>query len=280
MQLGIFAKTFVGCTPSAVLMAVKAAGFSTCQYNMACSGLSAMPEDISNAVISDVAEASLQTGIVLSAVSGTYNMIHPDIAVRKQGQARLEILAAACAGMGINVITLCTGTRNANDQWTDHRDNNTREAWRDLTHSIEAALTMAQRHNIILGIEPEFANVVNSAAKAKQLISEMQSQHLKIIFDAANLFERASQAEQRLIISRALNLLGEHIIIAHAKDRMPNGAFATAGQGCLDYQYYLTALMEIEFDGPLITHGLKPEEAAGIAMFLKQRAAAAGLNII
>ncbi len=87
MRLGIFAKTFPGTDPASVLSQVKAAGFATAQYNMACSGLPPMPDEIAPAISAAVAEASRQTGIRLCAVSGTYNMAHPDPAIRARRAA-------------------------------------------------------------------------------------------------------------------------------------------------------------------------------------------------
>ncbi|MCE2749841.1 MAG: hypothetical protein LW715_14095, partial [Rhodobacter sp.] len=94
MRLGIFAKTFAGDDPGNVLGAARAAGFACVQYNMACSGLPAMPDDIPAAVAAAVRAASAQTGVAVAAVSGTYNMIHPDLAVRAAGLRRLGVLIA------------------------------------------------------------------------------------------------------------------------------------------------------------------------------------------
>jgi sugar phosphate isomerase/epimerase len=270
MRLGIFAKTFEGDAPATVLTSVKAAGFNCAHYNMACSGLAAMPDAISESSANRVRDASRQTGVSIIAVSGTYNMIHPDPSVRNLGLARLATLAAHCAAMGTNLITLCTGTRDAEDQWRHHPENNSKEAWRDLQNAMADALYIADKYNITLGIEPELANVVNSANKAKQLIEEMKSDRLKVIFDAANLIEQESPDEQRLIISSGLELLADHIIMAHAKDKLATGAFATAGKGFLDFAHYFACLKAIGFDGPLITHGLKPEEAADVALHLRE----------
>ncbi len=47
MQIGVFAKSFEGDRPATVLAASRDAGFSTVQYNMACSGLGSLPGTIS-----------------------------------------------------------------------------------------------------------------------------------------------------------------------------------------------------------------------------------------
>jgi sugar phosphate isomerase/epimerase len=264
VKLGIFAKTFDGKDPASVLAQVNAAGFSCTQYNMACSGLTSMPDEISYETARDIKAIGLE----ISAVSGTYNMIHPDISVRNTGLRRLAALASRCSDLGTNIITLCTGSRDADDQWRAHPDNQSSEAWADLCCNIEKALQIADQYNITLAIEPELANTVNSAAKAKRLISELKSPHLKIVLDAANLFEAVSLDEQRATVTAAIEHLAEHIVIAHAKDRLASGEFVAAGQGCLDYPHYLSRLTAIGFNGPLITHGLSANEAPQVAKFL------------
>ena len=104
---------------------------------------------------------------------------------------RLQVLAKAAKAMDIPVITLCTGTRDPVDKWHEHPDNNLPDAWSDLCTAMEQALTIADEYDLMLGIEPELANVVNSAYKASRLIKEMASPRLRIIFDPANLFEIA-----------------------------------------------------------------------------------------
>jgi sugar phosphate isomerase/epimerase len=269
MRLGIFAKTFPGTDPHTVLAQVKAAGFDVAQYNMACSGLEAMPAQISAGIAQAVQDAALKTNVDVAAVSGTYNMIHPEIAKRQDGHARLAVLAEHCAAMGTSLITLCTGTRDAVDQWRHHPDNNSTSAWSDLLASMEIALAIAEKHNVTLGIEPELANVVNSAVKARTLLDTFKTPHLKIIFDAANLFEVEALEDQRRIIAKAIDLLGSDIIMAHAKDRNFDGSFATAGKGVLDFPHYIACLRTLDFKGPLVTHGLAAAEANAVAKYLK-----------
>ena len=100
MRLGVFAKTFPGADPASVLNAVAAAGYSAAQYNMACSGLPAMPDAIPEGVAAMSPRRRARRGVALAALSGTYNMIHPDAAVRRAGEARLAVVAAAAAEMG------------------------------------------------------------------------------------------------------------------------------------------------------------------------------------
>jgi sugar phosphate isomerase/epimerase len=270
MQLGVFAKTFTGTDPLTVLTKAKVAVFSCVQYNMACSGLNAMPDEISDEIALAVSNASAATGIGIAAVSGTYNMVHPDVSVRQLGLRRLEVLAAGCAAMGTRLITLCTGSRDADDQWRHHAENQSVDAWDDLLFELTAAIEIAERYDVDFGIEPELANVVNSAQRAQKLIDDLGSVRIKIVFDPANLFEVVDTAEQLRIVSAAIDDLGDRIVMGHAKDRTIDGRFTTAGKGCLDYEHYFSALKAIGFSGPMITHGLDADEAAGVAEFLKE----------
>lgn len=279
MRLGIFSKTFEGQTPGLVLQAVAQAGFSAAQYNMACSGMPAMPEHIAPDAAQAVASAARDSCIEITAVSGTYNMVHPDLRVREAGHARLEALAQACAGMGTQLITLCTGTRDPDDQWRAHPDNHGLAAWRDLLQSMEIAVAIAEKYQLYLGIEPELANVVSSAQRARDLMDQLASPRLRIVLDPANLFEVATLDAQRNTVAQAIDLLADRIAMGHAKDRYADGRFATAGQGVLDYPHYLAQLKAVGFDGPLIAHGLAASEAAGVAHFLRSRCDALGIRV-
>lgn len=274
MRLGVFAKTFEGQDPARVLGAAQAAGFQSVQYNMACSGLAAMPDSITPADCAEVKRASVQTGIALAAVSGTYNMIHPDPAIRSAGLRRLEVLLRSASAMGAPMVTLCTGTRDAADQWRHHPDNSSAQAWRDLLEEMAKACALAEPLGIRLGIEPELANVVATAAQARQLIDTLQSPALAIVLDPANLFEVAPLSVQRDVLSQAVDLLAPWIVMAHAKDRDAAGGFATAGRGVVDFPHFLGILRSSGFDGDLVTHGLHAHEAPSVASFLAKTLAA------
>lgn len=270
MQIGIFAKTFPGSDADAVLAQVAGAGYACTQFNMACTGLPSMPEAIPAGVVACVAAAASKHGVAITAVSGTYNMIHPDPAVRARGLASLEVIAAAAPAMGSRLVTLCTGTRDPHDQWKHHPDNTTPQAWADLLAEMSKAIAIAERHGVDLGIEPELANVICDAAHARRLIDELQSPRLRIVLDPANLFEVAAADERRSIVARAVDLLADRIAMAHAKDRAPDGGFATAGKGIVDFSHFIGRLRAAGFDGPLVTHGLAAAEAAETAAFLRR----------
>jgi sugar phosphate isomerase/epimerase len=264
MKLGIFAKTFPDTTPLCVLSAARDAGYSAVQYNMTCSGLAALPLEISGDVATAVAAASDETGVEVAAVSATYNMIHPDAAVRENGRRGFQAIASVARRMGTRLLTVCSGTRDPADQWHHHSDNANPAAWLEMCTECSRLLAIAETYDLEIGVEPELNNVVSSAERARQLIDTLGSDRIRIVFDPANLVEIASPERRRRIIESAVDLLRDRIALGHAKDRRPDGRFAAAGQGVIDFAHYLTVLRRAGFSGALITHGLAAGEASQV----------------
>jgi sugar phosphate isomerase/epimerase len=244
------------------------------QYNMACSGLSSLPLAVSEEDATAVREGSENTGVAIAAVSATYNMIHPDLAKREEGRRGFEAIASGAGRMGTRLLTLCTGTCDSHDQWKFHPDNSGAVAWDEMCKEFCRLLPIADKYDVILGVEPELANVVSSAERARELLDTLRNDRVRIVFDPANLFEVATREQQQFLIDSAIDLLGDSVALAHAKDRREDGSFATAGTGVLDYRHYLAALRRSGFEGTLVTHGFAAKEAPGVALFLKNQLAA------
>ena len=113
MRVGVFAKTFEGDHPATVLAASRDAGFSTVQYNMACSGLGSLPEAISEDAAREVREASAGTGIGIAAISATYNMTDPDPERLAAGRRAFIAICELTSGMGCHIVTVCRGSNLA-----------------------------------------------------------------------------------------------------------------------------------------------------------------------
>jgi sugar phosphate isomerase/epimerase len=271
MEIGIFAKVWVGRDLDEILRLMTRFGIRHTQFNTACVGLSSMPERIPPDLARRVRDSLDRRGVEMVAVSGTFNMIHPDRTVIADGMRRLGVLAGACHLMGTNVITLCTGSRDPRDMWRRHPENDSLEAWNDLLDAMEQALATAEAEEVTLAVEPEQANVINSARKARKLLDHFHSPRLKIILDPANLFDRQAPAEIERIVDEAFDLLGDETVIAHAKDRDPGGVAVPAGHGVLDYDHYLDCLRGAGFGGTLVLHGLSENEVQGCVSFLREK---------
>lgn len=276
IRLGIFAKTFLRPSVLAVLDAVKEAGFPATQFNMSCAGLEPLPDFVPAEIVEAVRAALAASGVEPAALSGTYNMIHPDLAFRDQERAKIVRLIAAAPAMGFSLVTLCTGTRDAHDPWRAHRDNDSRAAWADLIGELELILPAAEDAGVTLGIEPETGNVVKTPAHARRLLAELGSKRLGIVIDPANLEEHPTRDSLRHGLSAAFEAVGDRIVLAHGKDRAADGQACAAGKGVVDFALFLRLLAGVSYGGPLILHGLAEEEAAGAVTHLRAAASLVG----
>lgn len=276
MQIGIFTKVFARSTLEETLDTVISHGIHCVQFNLSCAGLPDLPERIeaSDAKILDRARREMNSrNIAIAAVSGTFNMIHPDLQKRGDGLKRLRILASACEWLGTSVITLCTGTRDPENMWRRHPENDSPQAWQDLVKSMREAIQIAEENEVTLAFEPEVSNVVDSAIKARHLLDEIQSPHLKVLIDGANIFHKGELPRMREILDEAFKLLGRDIVMAHAKDLTHDGEAGNvaAGTGVLDYDRYISLLRNVGFGGALILHGLTELQVDKCVAFLRSK---------
>jgi sugar phosphate isomerase/epimerase len=273
--IAIFAKAFRRPTLEGNLDVIRSHGIGVVQYNLSCAGLPTLPQHIEPLLAQRIGAAAASRRITLAAISGTFNMIDPVRERRDDGTRRLRQLAGACARLGTKIITLCTGTRDPDDMWCGHPANAHDDAWADLRTAMAQALDIAEEHDVWLAVEPDTANVVDSAAKARQLLDEMGSPRLKIIIDPANLLRVKDLPHQRRLLDEAFDLLGPDTVLAHAKDVRVVGDtvhHVPAGMGVLDYPHYLSLLRHIPV--PLIVHGLAEEGVSSALAFLRGALAA------
>jgi sugar phosphate isomerase/epimerase len=274
--LGMLSPEFPGATLDAVLDSIVASGAVGVQFDFVSAGLGTFPKDLTDAEIASVKKAFASRGLQMSAISGTYNMIDRDPAVRRAGDGDLKRLIGFAKRLGCPIVTLCTGSRNAESMWRNSPDNEKPDAWADLLVQVESAVRAAEAAGITLGVEPEINNCVSTVQKGRKLLDEIRSPALKIVMDGANIFPKGTLGKMRAMIDQAFELLGDDLALAHAKDLDHDGdaGHLAAGLGKLDYPYYLASLRRCGFDGAIILHALKPEQAKERLAFVKRSAPA------
>ena len=138
--MGIFTKTFVRPVLEEVLDAVTRYGLEAVQLNLDAADGADMPSTLPASATRRIRRAMENRGLEVAALSGTFNMIHPDQKQRREGMRRLGLVTAACGPIGTNLVTLCTGTCDPDYQWRRHPDNDTAVAWKAMLQSMEEAV--------------------------------------------------------------------------------------------------------------------------------------------
>lgn len=272
-QIGILlGTTYTSGTLEQRLDEAKAHGINCIQASMSCAGLPDLPDEIPADLPGRFRREATTRGVTIGSITGTFNMCHPDPEQRRIGLRRLRILAEAFPRTPIHI---CTGTRNPNSMWRPHPDNSTPEAWRDMVACVREAAEIARQSKSVLAFEPEVNNVVSSARKARQLMDEIGSPHLKVTLDAANLYPAGTLPRMKEILEEAFALVGKDIVLAHAKDLDHDGdaGHKAAGEGVLDYDLYLRLLRAQRFTGPLLLHSLSRAQVPACVAFLRAKIA-------
>jgi sugar phosphate isomerase/epimerase len=234
-RLGIFARTFRRSTAADVCTEVGAAGYALAHWNFAAIGLPTLADGVAAPVFDEVSAAFTAAGLGIPSVSGTFNTIDPDADRRAELTRRAVRLIGLAPLLGAEVVTLCTGTRDPANMWRAHPDNTSAQAWRDLLATLEPLLAAAADAGVLLGIEPEAANVVRDAPTAARLLAELGADApVGIVFDPANLLAPATVHRQEAILTEAVDLLGPRIVGVQAKD-VVEGGYSAAGAGAMDY---------------------------------------------
>jgi sugar phosphate isomerase/epimerase len=272
--LGLLSPEFPSISLGANLDAIAATGAVGVQFDLASAVGQTFPTELSDSSIETIKAGFSGRQLKLAALSGTYNMIDPDQEAREKGAEDLNRMIAFAPRLGADLVTLCTGSRDPGNMWQKHPDNDKPEAWADLLVQMEKAIRAAEKHGVTLGVEPEIGNTISSVQKARRLLDEVRSPHLKIVMDGANIFHRGQLPNMRQVLDEAFALLGSEIALAHAKDLERDGeaGHVAAGRGRLDYPYYMDLLKTSGFDGSIILHALQPAEAKDRLAFVRRAA--------
>jgi sugar phosphate isomerase/epimerase len=262
--LGIFARVFPVGPAKRVAAAVAAAGYRVVQLNLRALGLPTLPSAEAWAQVDPrrIRAAFAAEGLEIWGLSGTYNMVHPDPAVRADGTAAAAELVRRAPAFGARAVTLCTGSRDAGSMWTAHPDNRTEAAWRDLRAELEPLVAAALEAGIVLGVEPEPGNVVADAAAAERLLGELgpDARAIGIVADAANLLAGRPADTHRAVLERAFVTLHASIACLHAKDLVPWEA-TLAGRGVVDYVHVAGLYRRLGLAAPVIVQDVVPAQA-------------------
>ena len=276
VDLGVFARCFPAQAPEPLGRAIADAGFSSVQLNLSAIGLPTIPDAQALADIDLVAvRRDLEApGLRIWGLSGSYNLAHPD-----QERARAQTEDAArlirrAPELGVVAVTLCTGSRNPDDMWRAHPDNDTAEAWADLLRNLGPLLDAADEADVFLAVEPEPGNVISGTDAAVRLLDELgeRASRVGFILDPANLVSGRHRSEHAAVLAEAFDLLGPRTICVHAKDSVP-WAETLEGDGVVNYDHVLSLWDALPDVVPLIIQDATEEQVPPLRDRLRAAAA-------
>ena len=142
-----------------------------------------------------------------------------------------------------------------------------------MMDSLKELRDEAERLNVRMAVEPVGWHPLEDAETARDILDELDSDHVKIIFDPANVLERPTEIVQPVYWKRCFELLGDYIEAIHLKDFTvdADGGYVAKllGEGIMDY----TALMEwlkTRPEMPVLREEMNPSTAAQDLAFMRR----------
>ena len=272
MEIGVFSRTYETDDLQETFSRMTHDGIYHTQFNFSNVGLQSLPEEIDDSTLEMIHTASNRFHVNIDVLTGTFNMIDPDESARARGIKQFSLQCRAARELGIPIVTLCTGSKNPESKWKWHDDNLKESSWTDLMNTTSQIIQVAEDNHIILGVETEASNIINTPERARKYLDEVGSPNLKIIMDGANLFHADQVQKMRDVLDNAFDLLGKDIVTAHATDLIFDGKveFVAVGQGILDFPYYIMLLKKYGYNGPLTMHGLSERQIPESYRYLKR----------
>jgi sugar phosphate isomerase/epimerase len=272
LELGIFARVFPAADPDDLAATISAHGFTQVQLNLIAVGLPTIPsvEDLAGVDLTVIAHRFHAHDLDVWGVSATYNMAHPDPAIRTAQTRRAAAFVPHVRELGSNRMTLCTGTRDPDDKWRAHPENGSPGAWSDMMSSFSVLADAAAAHGVELVVEPEPGNVVAGTDAGLRLIDELgeRGDVVRFILDPANLVAGCAPSDRKSILEDAFARLGDRTVCVHAKDVVSWGERLDGAVG-LDFSHVMRLCGRLPNPVPVIIQDTTPEQVDAVVDLLR-----------
>lgn len=268
MQIGVRAHDYPSAAPGALFCAIAADGWQTVQlaFKKAIPGV-AHTDDITPALLEETRAALSQNSLSLG-VLGVY--VEPSLADPVQRRCQVEqfcaqlpfarALSAGCVATETTALAKQPGVSEA-------------QALDCLRLSLAEMLPAAEAAGVTIAIEPVRTHTLNSPERTRDLLREMASDRLKVVFDPVNLLSPQDIPTQHSLWQRCFACFGEHIAAVHIKGSRTgddNMQPIPLWESVVDYEAVFAPLRALGRDIPVLREVATPADAARDIAFIKQ----------
>lgn len=200
------------------------------------------------------------------AVLGNYlNLAHPDPDQIHAFQEKYYAHIRFASLLGCGMVGTETGAPNAEYKFCPECRSDA--ALSTFIRNLKPVVRCAEQYGVTVAIEPVARHIVWNAKRCRQVLDEIGSHNLQVLFDPVNLLDLDNVDRREEVFAEAMELLGPDIAMVHFKDfiRINEGyglRSVGAGTGEMDY----TRIMQfIKREKPFLYATLEnttPENAA------------------
>jgi sugar phosphate isomerase/epimerase len=198
-------------------------------------------------------------GIAIAALAGYRNLVAPDSRRRRENIEFLSRCLELARRFGTSVVATESGTRNPDDDWQAHPDNQVPSTVALLDDALGELIDVAERNSSILALEAHVKNVLGTHAALDGVFARLPSRHLQVVLDPYNYISHHLLAAQERLTDDFLERFEHRFVLAHLKDVAPGGADESTvefGTGVFPQKPYIEFLATRRRDLPQILEHL------------------------
>ncbi len=274
VRLGIRAHDLGRFSADELARRVRAEGLDCVQLALgkAIDGVDPRPGVLDSEMAAEISADFARHGVRIEVLGCYINPIHPDAPTRSMLLGLFKEHLRHARDFGCNIVALESGSLNADQSF--HPGNAGGAAYQDLLGSMEELVAEAERCGVVVGIEAVTSHVLSTPERTRRLLDDIPSPHLQVVFDPVNLLSLANCLEQREIMRRSFNLLGDRMAVVHAKDFRIAGEDLVAcapGDGVLDYPFLLSWLAGHKPGIAVLLEGVPAGQSAACRRFIQNQ---------
>ncbi len=238
MNFGIVSRSFGRPSAAETAAAIREKGFDSTEL---CFTFAEAPywaynghtdmTGLTDAVAADIVKKFRAEDVNIVSIGAFSSLFEPDEAAQKANLAAYERYIRIAADNGIaSVATECGFIPGRRGILADSYE-------KDFAYfrgNLLTVLEYCEKYGVNLALECCLLDLVPSARRARDLITQCGSERLKVLLDPANLIANSDEED-------IFRYLTPHIAYFHAKDRKINAAYGCAvGDGDIDWVKFMT----------------------------------------
>jgi sugar phosphate isomerase/epimerase len=226
-------------------------------------------------------------GVKLYQSTGYWqNMITPDETARQEAARTVRAALQLAGWMGARGIDTGPGSMNPAGPWYPHPDNWTASARRQLVKTLKECVSAAEDAGVFLSLESHQLVTLKSPEITLEILDEIDSPWVRCDYDSANWITLETVFDTTSALNHHFDLLGRHIVSAHAKDIWIENKLAVhlqdgcPGKGNMDFKTLFRRIEALSPDYPVIAEGNSTEELPAVARLFHETAQALEIKVI
>lgn len=245
-----------------------------------------------NQLIDDGVEQTLKPlqdkGVAVCQIGAFgFNPLSTDVDAQNKQRQMLEQVIPMANDTGCRYIVINGGNYHPSGFLAGDARNFNNKALDLVAQELEPFINLAEKHNVVISIEPYLKTAIHSAERFLQLKQRLDSDALRINIDVTSLYNYQDMWDASAKIETTCNSLAGHYGLGHIKDVELKEAFhihvdlAPLGSSGTDWSNVL-ALMSPHLPDDswlILEHVSTPEEAEQSLALLRQSAEQAGVTL-